>query len=265
MANESQLRIISLASGSSGNATLITDGETSLLVDCGLSAREICRRLTAAGVNPGSVKAILVTHEHSDHVRGIDVFLRRHAGDCTVYATRGTIAADPMMPVAERTRRIEPGASVSIGKLRATAFSTSHDAAQPAGYRIDSGTLAVGILTDTGVVTGEAREVLAGCDVLGLECNHDEEMLERGPYPAFLKRRIRSSVGHLANSAACEALDALASDRLKAVFALHRSETNNTERLAAASVSGTLRRLGLNARTVAARQDASTEVVLPLE
>jgi phosphoribosyl 1,2-cyclic phosphodiesterase len=251
------LRVVFLGSGSSGNAAAVTDGTTTVLVDCGFSAREIARRLAFSGITPSSVSAILVTHEHSDHISGIDVYARRHACGCCVYASAGT------------GRRLSLGASVpreavrcgdpfSIGSLRVTPFRTSHDASEPLGYRFDSGTESLGIVTDTGVLTPESLETLAGVTILGLESNHDVVMLERGPYPAFLKRRIRSHAGHLSNDDAAAALELIASDALTRVFALHRSRTNNTAALAEKSLTDSMRRLGLDVPvTIAAQGDPS--------
>lgn len=249
------LRVVVLGSGSSGNATAVADGTTTLLIDCGFSARETARRMAAAGLDPATVSAVLVTHEHSDHVRGIEVFTRRHASACRVMSTRGTLAAEPLDAVADRAEALRPGEVRRIGTLDVVAFRTSHDAADPVGYRIEAGGAVVGIATDTGVLTDEAREALAGCDVLAIECNHDLDMLENGPYPYFLKRRIRSSRGHLSNPDAADAVEALASDRLRRVIAMHRSRTNNTHGLAGRALEARLARIGLGVPVDVARQD----------
>jgi phosphoribosyl 1,2-cyclic phosphodiesterase len=238
------LRVVFLGSGSSGNATAVTDGETTVLVDCGFSAREISRRLDHACLHPTTVAAILVTHEHSDHVKGVDVFARRHAPGCTVFASEGTRRAAELTAAIE-TQVVRCGTQFAIGSLTVTPFCASHDAAEPLGYRFDAHGDSVGIVTDTGVLTPQAREALVGVKALGIESNHDARMLERGPYPAFLKRRIRSNAGHLSNDAAADALDQLASEELVQVFALHRSHTNNTAALAAAALTQRLARLGL--------------------
>lgn len=257
------MRVVVLGSGSSGNATAINDGHTTVLVDCGLSAREISRRMVMAGLEPSTVAAILVTHEHSDHTKGIDVFCRRYAPACEVLATKGTRSGDSMTAFAERTSTLRAGEPLFVGGFEVLAFSTSHDAAEPVGYRVSSGGRSAGIATDTGVLTSEAAEALAQCDLLGIECNHDVDMLERGPYPGFLKRRIRSAMGHLGNECAGDAIERLASDRLVSVVAMHRSETNNTERLAARAVTSALRRLGHGAAVAVAMQKEPTEIRLP--
>lgn len=249
------LRAVFLGSGSSGNATAITDGVTTILIDCGFSAREVARRMERSALSAADVAAILLTHEHTDHVRGVDVFARRHAPNCRVLASAGTRREAPIggQSDVEVVTCSEP---VAIGTLTVTPFRTSHDAAEPLGFRVDAEDGSVGIVSDTGVLTPEAAEVLRGVTVLGLESNHDLGMLERGPYPPFLKRRIRSERGHLSNVDAVAALGVLASDDLTHVFALHRSRTNNTADLVTASLGSGVERLGLEITvTVAAQQE----------
>ncbi|PKQ16280.1 MAG: hypothetical protein CVT67_05720 [Actinobacteria bacterium HGW-Actinobacteria-7] len=253
------LRIVFLGSGSSGNSAAITDGETTLLLDCGFSAREISKRLTGSGISPESVSAILVTHEHSDHVRGIDVFTRRHAPGCVVVATAGTLRAPEFAALTADRREIRSGQTMRVGTLNVVAFRTSHDAVQPVGYRVDIDGDSVGVTTDTGVLTEEAAEALSGVRVLGIESNHDLHMLERGPYPAFLKHRIRSARGHLSNSDAADALERLATERLEQVFALHRSSTNNTATLAGALLRDRAQRLGLTVPVTVASQTTACD------
>ncbi len=256
MLEQPRIRIIALGSGSAGNAIAVTDSVTTVLVDAGLSAREISRRLATAGIEAASVSALLITHEHSDHVRGVDVFLRRHAPSCSVFATRGTLgAASALGEGLDRAQPIAPGEEFVVGSLRVLAFATSHDAAQPVGYRFSTGGDCAGIATDTGVLTPQSAEALAGCRLIGLECNHDIEMLERGPYPAYLKRRIRSHAGHLSNDAAADAVEALAHDGLSHVMALHRSRTNNTARLAVRALEARICRIGLCVPVSVASQD----------
>lgn len=254
------LRAVFLGSGSAGNCTAIASGGTVVLVDCGFSARETARRLTDAGLDPASVSSILVTHEHGDHVRGIDVFIRRHAPECVVHASSGTMRAALPSSLGSSVVPIRPGDSFRVGELDIVAFPISHDAGEPVGYRVSCGQESVGIATDTGVLTPQAAEVLSGVTVLGIEGNHDVEMLERGPYPHYLKRRILSARGHLSNEDAAHAVELLASDGLKRVVALHRSRTNNTAALAGTVLRERLRRMGLTTPVEVVEQDGSSEI-----
>ena len=247
MSSPSQLRVVFLGSGSAGNAVVVTDGATTLLVDCGFSAREAARRMGLAGLAAEGVSAILVTHEHSDHIRGVEVFQRRH-GMATVACTLGTRRAAGFDALSGEVRTLSPGEAERFGTLTVVPFRTSHDAAEPVGYRIESdGGQRLGLATDTGVLTAEAAEALADVDLLGLESNHDVGMLENGPYPFYLKRRIRSEHGHLSNLDACDALERLASNRLRRVFALHRSETNNSATIVRRVLEARARAIGLHA------------------
>jgi len=255
MPTASQLRVVFLGSGSAGNAVAVTDGTTTLLVDCGFSAREAVRRLGLVGLRADDVSAILVTHEHSDHVRGVEVFQRRH-GMAMVACTLGTRRAAGFDALYGEVRTLAIGEAERFGTLSVVPFRTSHDAAEPVGYRIESDSgQRLGLATDTGVFTAEAGEALADVDLLGLESNHDLGMLENGPYPYYLKRRIRSEQGHLSNTDACDALERLASDRLRRVFALHRSTTNNSASIVKRELAARAAAIGLRVPVDVAPQD----------
>jgi phosphoribosyl 1,2-cyclic phosphodiesterase len=244
MSDTNQLRVVFLGSGSGGNAVAVCDGSTTLLIDCGFSAREVARRMALADLDADSVTTILLTHEHSDHLRGVEVFARRHG--CSVHATRGTRMVAGLDHLDSEVRTLIAGEELRVGSLTVLPFRTSHDAADPVGYRIQTeGGERFGLATDTGVLTPESAEALSQVDLLGLESNHDLGMLENGPYPSFLKRRIRSAQGHLSNPDAADALEALASTRLRRVFALHRSDTNNTPSLARRTLTARLEMIGL--------------------
>jgi phosphoribosyl 1,2-cyclic phosphodiesterase len=222
------VRVTFLASGSSGNAALIESGGRAVLLDAGLSAREIMRRVAAAGLGDVRIEAILLSHEHIDHVRGARVLARRL--NVPVIATGGTLsaAAASLADVPERVR-IDRRERFTVAGMRIAAFATTHDAAEPACYRFENRTgRCVAVATDTGVITPEVAEALSGAHVVGLESNHDLEMLETGPYPPFLKRRIAGERGHLSNDDAAAALAAIRWRGLAHVFALHLSEQNNT-------------------------------------
>lgn len=244
-----------LGSGSAGNSIAVTSAGSTVLLDCGFSARETVRRLEACSIDASSVVALLVSHEHSDHVRGIRVLAKRLG--VPVYASRGTRRAASLDALVADVREIRAGAPLALAGMTVTAFPTSHDAAEPLGFRFDaeSGD-SLGVLTDTGALTPEAHETLTSCSALGIECNHDIDMVETGPYPWFLKRRILSDRGHLSNTAAAEALSRLASGTLTSVVALHLSRTNNTAALAFASLCGELDRLGHPATVATAAQEA---------
>jgi phosphoribosyl 1,2-cyclic phosphodiesterase len=248
------VRVVFLGSGSSGNSAAVTDGTTTVLVDCGFSARETTRRLRGHGIPAESVSAILVTHEHTDHTSGVAVFARRYGA--TVWATAGTRRGGRFHAHTPDVRTLAAGEPVRVGTLSVLPFSISHDAEEPVGYRIEAscGTR-IGIATDTGAFTAEAAEALRGCDIVGLECNHDVDMLAGGPYPWFLKQRISSTRGHLSNPDAADALERIASDRLREVCALHLSRTNNTHDLAREALGLRLERLGLDVAVTSVTQD----------
>lgn len=251
------LEVAFLGSGSSGNATFIASGDDALLIDAGFSARETLRRIAEAGADATHVRAILVTHEHTDHVSGVRVLAKRL--DVPVYATSGTWSGIRQSHEIEDRHRIVPGEELRIGTLEVLAFRTSHDAAEPVGYRVTGscGT-SFGLMTDTGVATPEALEALAGCDLLGIETNHDERMLENGPYPYFLKQRIASDRGHLSNAAAMAALETLAHDGLRMVMGLHLSQENNAPTLVARTLEAALARIGVAAASGPVAQHVCT-------
>lgn len=243
-----------LASGSRGNAALVYIGDRGVLVDCGISAREARKRIDAAGLGGVQIEAVLVTHEHSDHIAGVRV-LSRSLG-APVHATRATAARmDAQLADVPDVCVVHPGDAFSLASFSVVAFRTSHDAADPVGYVFEDETgRRIGIMTDTGTLTEEIAEAIAGCDVLGIEANHDYDMLENGPYPSFLKQRIRSERGHLSNRAAGDALERLASDRLHTIVGLHLSAQNNLPRLARASIGAACRSLGLVTEVCVASQ-----------
>jgi phosphoribosyl 1,2-cyclic phosphodiesterase len=223
------MEVLVLASGSSGNSVLVRSGETSVLVDIGVSALQMRKRLESFGSQPENIDAIFLTHEHSDHVRGLEVFLRRHHS-APVWTTRGTWSR---VPVKTRTGgEIESGRDYPVGSLRVRAVATSHDAAEPVAFVFEDGMQRVAVCTDTGVFTHLLEQRLAGCDLLLIETNHDADMLRHGPYPWQLKQRIASRLGHLGNHQTEEALDRIKCSQLKGVVGLHLSAENNSTQLA---------------------------------
>lgn len=234
------MRLIVLASGSSGNAALIESGGRAVLLDAGISARETMRRINSAGAGDVRIEAILITHEHSDHVRGARVLARTLR--VPVMGTVGTLrAAAACLADVPETVIVGRRDRFSVAGLRVTSFPTEHDASESCGFTFESRRgMRVGVATDTGVLTPEIADALAGCHAIGLESNHDERMLAAGPYPPFLKRRIAGNRGHLSNAAAAAGLDGLGWKGLAHVFALHLSEQNNTPDSARAALTGAL-------------------------
>jgi phosphoribosyl 1,2-cyclic phosphodiesterase len=222
------MELIVLASGSKGNCTYLRGERGALLIDAGLSARETLRRLEAAGGDPSLIEGILVTHEHIDHIRGVDVLARRLG--VPVYATGGTLEmlSTKCGATTAEFRRCRYDEPFGVGDFSVEAFAASHDAREPCGFSVTEGDLRIGCCTDTGTVTTTIFNRLASCDAVLLESNHCPEMLENGPYPAYLKSRIRSEHGHLSNQAAARCLQRLA-DHIHMAMLAHLSEINNTQ------------------------------------
>ncbi len=226
-----------LASGSSGNATFVSIGDTRLLVDAGISLKAMLSRLSHIGEEAAGLDAVILTHEHGDHVRGLPA-LRKLLPELPVLATRGT-ARGLGRSASEVVRRpyLSAGTPTAFGVVKLTPIEVAHDAAEPIGLRLDCGDLSVGIATDLGVATLHVQQMLSGCRALVVEANHDEEMLRRGPYPGFLKRRIASTLGHLSNDQTARLLQAVAGPKLEYVVLAHLSRTNNTPQTALAAAA----------------------------
>lgn len=231
------LRAASLGSGSKGNATLIEAGQTCVMVDCGFSGKEAQRRLAQLGRSPAQLSAIVVTHEHSDHVSGVARLARQF--DIPVWLTAGTLRGAPALDQIDTgiVRYEEP---LVIGDLELLPFSVPHDAREPCHFVFDDGGSKVAVLTDLGHVTDKIVDTLRRCDALMIEANHDARMLEEGPYPAQLKDRVGGSRGHLNNDQTAGLLQRLDCSRLRWVCGLHLSEQNNTPDLARAAISSAM-------------------------
>jgi phosphoribosyl 1,2-cyclic phosphodiesterase len=220
-----------LGSGSKGNATYLESGETSILIDAGMSGVELEKRLSAIGVELSAIDAILVTHEHNDHVQGVGVLSRR--ANIPVYANPATFsAASKTVNKLFSYNEFETGTPFYCRDLEIHPFSISHDTEDPVGYRISDGSVSLGYCTDTGKVSKLMLHRLASCQALVLESNHDIEMLLNGAYPPYLKQRIRSSQGHLDNVEAATFLQDLAHEKLQHVVLAHLSEENNHPEIA---------------------------------
>ena len=247
------MRVVSLGSGSSGNAVLIQTGRTAVLVDAGFPIRTLVSRLRQAGVTPGMLSAVLLTHEHADHARGAAALARRYT--IPLVADPRTLKAvleqpQPAMEEPEQGRAVARmelpvGRAAKLHDLEVRGFPISHDAVAPCGYVLATGAWRVCVVTDTGEARVEMIEAMRGAHLLVVEANHDVERLRLGPYPWPLKRRILSPTGHLSNEQTAQALLTTLDDGPRWVWLAHLSRTNNTPDLARAHVRLSLRQAGL--------------------
>jgi phosphoribosyl 1,2-cyclic phosphodiesterase len=215
---------------------LIEAGRTRLLLDCGFGPRNLAARLARHGLVPDDIDAILVTHEHADHIGGVAASARRHAID--VFLTHGTLGAASLEEVSVTV--IDSHTPFAIGDIEVSPFPVPHDAREPTQFVFSDGASRLGVLTDAGCVTPHMVEMLSGCEALVLECNHDAAMLAAGRYPPHVKRRIAGRYGHLDNAAAADLLAKIDRSRLRHVVAAHLSRENNTPALATAALAAVL-------------------------
>lgn len=236
------MRLIPLFSGSSGNCILLEAGGQRVLIDAGLPGRSIETALNSVGVPPETVGAILVTHEHTDHVRGIGVLSRRY--DLPVYANMGTWQGmeQEVGRISQKNVRVfETGREFYMKELLVQSFAIPHDANEPVGYSFHGDGRCVGVMTDVGCIYEELLDAVEESELLLIESNHDEEMLKVGPYPYPLKRRILGDKGHLSNVNCGKALTRLYTRGLRCAILGHLSKENNYERLALETVRMELR------------------------
>ena len=229
------MRMCSIASGSSGNCIYVGNANTHLLIDAGISKKRIEEGLYSLGIKGEELDGIMVTHEHSDHIQGLGVFSRKYG--IPIYATKGTIAGinkyKRLGSLPEGLlHEIEVDEVCSLGDMDIRPFSVSHDAAQPCGFRVHSGNKAVAVATDLGEYNAYIVDNLQGLDGVFLEANHDVHMLEVGPYPYYLKRRVLSDRGHLSNELSGRLLCDILHDNLQFVMLGHLSKDNNFAQLA---------------------------------
>lgn len=238
------MRFAFLGSGSEGNSLLVESREgtsiTRILLDCGFGIRETARRLERLGVSPADLDAVLVTHEHGDHVGSAYAFAAKHA--LQVHTSHGTwLATQHLRGAAMADVRVccaDHG--FSLGGLHILPYTVPHDAREPLQFVLSDGDARLGVLTDAGMETPYVTARLAGVHALVLECNHDREMLAQSPYPWSLKRRIGGDFGHLANDVAADILSRVRHDRLGCVVAAHLSQQNNTRELATGALAAVL-------------------------
>ena len=238
-----------LGSSSSGNTTLISDGSTNILVDVGLSGRETVRRLREIGVEPEEISAVVVSHEHGDHCRGVGPFVKTL--DIPVFITEGALENSRIIVNSRKQRRIVAGECFDVNGILFTGFSVPHDAADPLGFIIEKDGIKIGIALDLGYLSNLVLERLKGCDGVILESNHDVRMLKAGPYPWALKQRVMSRRGHLSNDSVAAFLENDFDGAAAHVVLAHLSKQNNLPELALLSAQRALEaRSGLSiART----------------
>ena len=232
------MRMTVLASGSRGNCTVLSSSSASILVDAGLSCRETLKRMKTAGEDPHQLRAIVISHEHSDHVAGLEVLARKLK--IPVYITaetyeswRKVVRDKEGQPVRlERREHFHAGRKFMIGDITVTPFTIPHDAADPCGFTFRAEGVKIGIATDLGYLPFSVKDQLRGCDGLMIESNHDLEMLRNGPYPWMVKQRVMSRVGHLSNAALAEFFEKDYDGSASFLVLAHLSEHNNHPELA---------------------------------
>ncbi|ADY57584.1 hypothetical protein Sgly_3321 [Syntrophobotulus glycolicus DSM 8271] len=236
-----------LASGSSGNAILVGGQEGSFLIDCGIAMKNILKNLSTLDIEPAGLKGIIVTHEHTDHVKGIGPLARKLG--IPIYATAGLWAEmNGSIGKIGSEQRVVVEREMMLAGMQVNLFETSHDSRESYGIKIREGRLALGIATDSGTVTEDMDAHLQGCDAFIVEANHDVEALWNGRYPWSLKKRVNSNYGHLSNNQLSEALAKWIEGNTKKVVLAHLSEENNTPELAMKTVYGYLKKSEVSKR-----------------
>lgn len=246
------MQYISVSSGSSGNCHFISNGSTKILVDAGLSGKKIEKNLLQHSQDLKEIQGIFVTHEHTDHIKGVGIISRRY--DIPVYATEGTWRGmqDNIGGISEQNRKlITIGKSVDIGTIQLDAYSVPHDALEPCGFTITNGKKKLSIATDLGYVTKEVVKALYGSDFVVLESNYDEELLRYSGYPYSLKARLRSNQGHLSNEDAGKLAVALVKSGITRISLAHLSKENNHPMLAQQVVSDMMKEQQITEKDVA--------------
>jgi phosphoribosyl 1,2-cyclic phosphodiesterase len=233
------MRFASLGSGSEGNALVVEAGNSRVMLDCGFSAAETVRRLARLGLEPDTLDAILVTHEHDDHVGGVSRFARKF--NIPVYLSYGTHAATTVSGGAfPEVVIIDSHTPFAVGDVEIFPYPVPHDAREPTQFVFGDGALRLGVLTDAGASTPHIETMLSGLDGLVIECNHDRDLLLGSSYPDYLKSRIAGRYGHLDNNQAAQIVAAIAPQSLQHVLAAHLSQKNNRPDLACAALAAAL-------------------------
>ena len=249
-----------LASGSSGNAALLATERTRILVDAGMSMRELARRMAVAGEELSNLSAILITHEHSDHISGLPVLARNRGITAPIYLSRLTAPAIDWGETQPRLELFQAGATFQIGDIEVQSFSIPHDAIDPVGFCFEAEGVRIGVATDLGYIPESIKFHLRRTDLLLLEANHDLDMLKVGPYPWSVKQRVMSRVGHLSNLVMSDyILEDLSSTTAHLVMG-HLSEQNNHPEIVRVIATQALEQRGLPTRLTIAEQRRPSEV-----
>jgi phosphoribosyl 1,2-cyclic phosphodiesterase len=249
-----------LASGSSGNAAFLSTGNTRILIDAGLSMKELARRLALIGESLESIDAILISHEHSDHVAGLPVLARSKKVRARIFLTRLTAPAIDWGGGQPRLETFQAGAAFTVGDVEVTSFSIPHDALDPVAFCLEAGGARIGIVTDLGYIPASIKFHLRHTDLLMLESNHDLDMLKVGPYPWSIKQRVMSRVGHLSNLGMSEFLMQDLDPSTHRLVLGHLSEQNNHPEIVRMIASQSLEERGLRTQLSIAAQHTASEV-----
>lgn len=253
------MRIVTFASGSTGNCCLVSDGGVNVLIDAGISARRIVQGLGVLGLAPQDVCGVLITHEHSDHISGLPVLVKRTGMRIFAPSELGEVLKRVKPELSESIDYIPPDGGLCVGDVKITAFPTPHDASASFGYRIE-GSEVFAFATDTGHISDELLEGLQGADTVVIEANHDKVMLKNGPYPPFLKQRVLSKHGHLSNDDCAKLACLLADSGTRQIILGHLSQQNNTPEAAETAVSEALS--GRNVKIYTAPANKLLEVLI---
>jgi phosphoribosyl 1,2-cyclic phosphodiesterase len=254
------MKLSMIASSSSGNCTVVQSGDTTILVDAGISAKRTFQGL--GELNLGErVDAIFISHEHSDHCKDLGVVSRRFK--CPIYGTKETLAElGSYLKGTETLFEIEKGKSLAFQDVEIVPFSVSHDAVDPCGFTITNGQKRIGVCTDLGTMTDEVKKHLGDCDAISFEANHDVEMLSNGRYPKYLQDRIRSSLGHLSNDESGQGLAILGMQgRLRHAILAHLSDSNNRPDIALKTVQHTLRTYAVDLNVLLSHKTKPSQLI----
>jgi len=250
------VEVCALASGSNGNSYYIGNEKEAILVDAGINCKQLLLRMEERQLDPSKVKAVFITHEHTDHICGVRVFCNKHG--IPAFFTRGTFLNTSNRHKPRLYRFIDPGYSVVVGSFEIHAFTKKHDASEPCSFRVEVEQKSIGVLTDLGSHSQPVIDHLKQCDILFLESNYDEEMLWKGPYPWLLKKRIASEVGHLSNIQALNLINEHAGEHLHTIFLSHLSGENNTPDIAYSAFSP----LHESHRIIKTSRHAASEIIV---